>query len=192
MTPAATGALTSGRAGALTYNGSPDTVTLTGTDPNKALTSANNIGINVSPSAVPGAVIVLSWTSFHDGCFSAHGGITLTVVAPTAPCAGAASVSEPIWGIAQGAPCSPSPASRCHFRGEPFDDHNSIEVRLPRTDAPVRLDHKPYEITYEELPLDFFPAKASRGAACTLRSSPGSLQVTVRPFGLPLRGRPKH
>jgi hypothetical protein len=51
-----------------------------GIDPNTLLDPSANIGVHVSPAVTPGLVIGISWTTFHDGCFSAHGGITLTVV----------------------------------------------------------------------------------------------------------------
>src|SRR6185295_19474918 len=59
-----------------------DAATVSGIDSGSSLNPAGNIGIGVSPNATPGLVIGITWTTFHDGCFSAHGGVTLTVGSP--------------------------------------------------------------------------------------------------------------
>ena len=56
--------------------------TFTNADAGRSIGTSDSLGFTASPDVRPGLVIGLSWTSFANGCFSAHGGITLTVVAP--------------------------------------------------------------------------------------------------------------
>jgi hypothetical protein len=93
---------TIGPSGSTYYIGPPDTATFGATDPAHVLGLSDSIDIDISPSVHPGVVIVASWTSFHDGCFSAHGGITITV-SEGGPAPGGTSGAPP--------PAGPSPVA---------------------------------------------------------------------------------